>query len=73
MRGSFKVLIDDKWCKGCGLCLAECPKEVLIWSGRRNAKGYNLPAEDPAKACTGCQLCELICPDQAIRVEGEPQ
>ncbi len=73
MRGTFKIVIDAKWCKGCGLCLAECPKDVLQWSGARSAKGYNVPVQDETKVCTGCRLCELICPDQAIRVEGERQ
>ncbi len=63
------IVIDEVWCKGCGLCIAECNHEVLGWSGRRNAKGYNLPVSIAPEKCTGCGLCEAICPDLALTVK----
>ncbi|HHY94648.1 MAG TPA: 4Fe-4S binding protein [Firmicutes bacterium] len=68
-----KPLVDEHWCKGCGLCISECPRSVLGWSGRRNPKGYNLPAPLAEDKCTGCRLCELICPDLAIYVVEEEE
>ncbi|MEW6545717.1 MAG: 4Fe-4S binding protein [Bacillota bacterium] len=65
--------IDETWCKGCGLCISECPRQVLGWSGKRNRKGYNLPAALEPQKCNACRLCELICPDLAIYVEEEEQ
>jgi len=60
------VLIDQALCKGCGICIYFCPRDVIRLSGQPNRKGY-LVAEvsDPA-ACVGCRLCEIACPDLAI-------
>ncbi len=54
--------INREWCKGCGICVAFCPKAVL-----------DLDDEDKALAarkedCIACKLCELRCPDLAIEV-----
>ncbi len=65
-----RAIIDEKICKGCGLCVSVCPRRILrLAAGRMNDKGYN-PAElsDPG-ACTGCAMCGVICPDSAIAVE----
>ncbi len=64
-----KITIDENYCKGCHLCIDQCPKEVLKVSSRRNAKGYLVPEADKAEDCIACQLCETICPDMAITVE----
>ena len=61
-----KVTINSKWCKGCGICIAFCPKAVL-----GEGEGGKAVVIDP-EACTGCRLCELRCPDFAIVLdEGE--
>lgn len=65
-----KAKIDEKVCKGCGLCVNACPKKILQLAGDRiNPKGYN-PAEltDEA-ACIGCAICAIMCPDSAIIVD----
>jgi len=65
-----KVTINENQCKGCGLCVRACPKQIIALSGSRlNAKGY-YPAEvtDPA-ACIGCAACARTCPDAAITIE----
>jgi len=65
------VFIDRDRCKGCGLCVVVCKKEVLVISTSLNAKGY-FPVEltdgDP---CTGCAACMLVCPDMALEVDDE--
>lgn len=59
------IVIEDR-CKGCGFCIANCPRQVLSFSSVFNAKGYHLPkAVDPAK-CVNCHFCEILCPDFAI-------
>lgn len=60
--------VRSERCKGCGLCIAFCPKECLSLSANLNPLGYT-PAflSDPDK-CTGCGLCADVCPDAVIRV-----
>ncbi len=59
MIGRKKLVIEDAWCKGCGICAAFCPKNVLEI---RNEK-VSLKDEE---ACVFCVQCELRCPDYAI-------
>ncbi|HDS16155.1 MAG TPA: 4Fe-4S dicluster domain-containing protein [Proteobacteria bacterium] len=66
----FTVKVRRDFCKGCGLCIASCKKEVLGVSAKMNQMGYN-PAEpvNPG-ACIGCMVCTQVCPDLAIEVYG---
>ena len=58
-----KVKINREWCKGCGICVAFCPKAVMemdeddkaLWAHPEN--------------CINCGLCELRCPDLAVDLE----
>lgn len=68
------VAIDYDRCKGCGLCVAVCPQQVLaLDQDRLNARGYHPAAlVDPNGACTGCALCALVCPDVCFTVYRAP-
>ena len=57
-----ELLITRDWCKGCGICVHFCPKQVLELD--RQEKVAAVRPED----CICCQLCELRCPDLAIEV-----
>ena len=62
------VIIDKEMCKGCGLCIAACPKKALSISKTQNAKGI-FPAEVACpEKCTSCTFCGLVCPDIAIQI-----
>jgi 2-oxoglutarate ferredoxin oxidoreductase subunit delta len=70
-----RIEIDQERCKGCGLCIAVCPKKQIEISDELNAKGY-YPArfqeedltEVESTKCSGCALCAVTCPDVAIEV-----
>ena len=49
-------------CKGCGLCIAACPKKVLVFSSKLNSKGYHY-AEYVGSGCVGCGNCFYNCPE----------
>jgi len=59
----FTVSINEEWCKGCGLCIAICPKKVLEFNER--VKSEPVRMDD----CIGCHQCENICPDLAVTVK----
>lgn len=55
-----RVLVYDRWCKGCGICVEFCPRKVLRLS--ENGKAEVVAAD----RCIRCGLCEMLCPDFAI-------
>jgi len=55
-------VINREWCKGCGICVAMCPKNVLELDKKEKAVAAR------KQDCIACQLCEQICPDLAITV-----
>ena len=67
----FKYNIDILRCKGCGLCVSVCPKEVLAMSDITNAKGYFTVHQTHPENCVRCSVCCLMCPDVAIEIKRE--
>ena len=63
MTCHFKILLNEKWCKDCGICAAYCPKTILVIN---EMKKLIVAGEEK---CIGCGLCEFRCPDMAITVE----
>lgn len=65
-----KLTFKTDNCKGCGLCVDACPKQVLaIDKETINKKGHNpVVAIEPDK-CIGCAFCATMCPDCIIKVE----
>ena len=65
-RGTVAVEVDR--CKGCELCTAICPQDVLHMARDRfNVRGYR-PVQliDPQGKCTGCALCALDVPGRVF-------
>jgi 2-oxoglutarate ferredoxin oxidoreductase subunit delta len=57
-----EVQIHREWCKGCGICVAFCPKEVLVLDDEGKACWAH------SEKCINCAFCELRCPDVAIEL-----
>jgi len=65
-----KLSFRTDLCKGCGLCVNACPKEVLAISKEKiNAKGHHPVEAVNMDACVGCASCAIMCPDCIITVE----
>ena len=62
MIGRKKLVIEPAWCKGCGICVAFCPKGALELA---RGKAQRKEGTD----CILCGQCELRCPDYAIFVQ----
>ncbi len=67
-----KIVVDEFLCKGCELCVMNCPQKVIgLAMDRLNSKGYH-PAALISDGCTGCAICAIVCPEAAITVYREP-
>ena len=66
---SGKVSFEQERCKGCELCVAVCPKGIVVMDGATNQKGYHPATVVRMELCTGCASCARICPDSVITVE----
>ena len=60
------VSINSRWCKGCGICVAFCPKKTLELD--REGKAFQAKSDD----CIRCGMCALYCPDLAVIVDVPP-
>ncbi len=57
-----RVIVNQEWCKKCGLCIAFCPKQVLAAD---ELGKVTVVAPD---RCIACNICERLCPDYAINI-----
>ena len=60
------VSVNAAWCKGCGICVAFCPKKTLELD--RDGKAFQARPDD----CIRCGMCTLCCPDLAVSVDLSP-
>jgi 2-oxoglutarate ferredoxin oxidoreductase subunit delta len=67
-----RIIVDEHYCKGCGLCIDVCPKVIIVLDPDTiTDKGYHPAMLTDEAACTACQNCALICPEVAITVVKE--
>lgn len=75
-----KIKINTDKCKGCYLCVVNCPNNLIKISDKLNVKGVKpvkfmggkparlKPGSKQSGGCTGCAMCALICPECIIEV-----
>ena len=64
----FRILIDNKLCKGCVLCVHACLHSVFSVSQNLSKRGQNVIEVEKEENCEGCRACTDICPDAAIQI-----
>jgi 2-oxoglutarate ferredoxin oxidoreductase subunit delta len=65
-----EVIFNLNRCKGCGLCVSICPKQLLrLDETVTNIKGYHPAAISDQGKCIACGNCARICPDSVITVK----
>ncbi len=70
--------VDREKCRGCGVCVAECPKRIIHLIPYDSK--YFVKCASPEKGktvrmycdagCIGCHICEKNCPSGAITLSG---
>jgi 2-oxoglutarate ferredoxin oxidoreductase subunit delta len=62
------IEVNLQYCKGCEMCVEECPQTVLALDMEQlTPKGYH-PVHLIKDGCTGCAICAVVCPEAALTV-----
>ena len=62
------IVVDTEKCKGCGVCVANCPTQTIALAKQVNSKGYPFAYMENPDKCIGCGNCAIVCPDTVITV-----
>jgi 2-oxoglutarate ferredoxin oxidoreductase subunit delta len=65
---AVEVKVVEKYCKGCGLCVAVCPNGTIFIRDVVNDKGVNAAAVKNEYLCKACMKCVLVCPEACIEI-----
>jgi 2-oxoglutarate ferredoxin oxidoreductase subunit delta len=65
-----KVTFKEDTCKGCGLCVSACPKNIVkLITDKLNKSGYHPAGITDQSQCIACAFCATMCPDCVNTVE----
>ena len=69
-KGYVEIAIEG--CKGCNLCVINCPTDCLaLNTSDTNSYGLHYSYLAEPEKCIGCANCAVMCPDAAITVYRE--
>ena len=66
-----KIKINKERCKGCYLCVVNCPNALIKIApdlGPKGVKPVYFVGGSAGQKCTGCGMCALVCPECIIEV-----
>jgi len=71
------AVVDKEKCKSCGMCVAQCPRniiEMIPYEAKAivecNSKDFGKDVKAVCQSgCIGCGICQKNCPEGAITVE----
>jgi 2-oxoglutarate ferredoxin oxidoreductase subunit delta len=64
-----EIIIDERYCKGCGYCAYYCRRHCIVIPGDRfTPQGYLLPVFARPEKCNACGVCGWLCPHFALEV-----
>ena len=67
---NYRLRINSKTCKACGLCVQRCPVQVLSLADSPLAKNkQGKAATVNPEQCLGCGVCVYKCPTQSLILE----
>ena len=67
-----KPFVFPEYCKGCGRCIAACPKHCITLGTEINPQTGLVPVTIDLTLCNGCGLCISACPEPfGLRPQGE--
>ena len=64
-----EVIIQERYCKGCGFCDHFCPKGCFRYpTDKLTLLGFSLPEFAEPEKCNACGVCAWLCMGNAIEV-----
>lgn len=67
MEALTELIVNKSRCKGCGYCVANCPRKALSLGKQINEAGYTYVVCDHEK-CICCGICYTVCPDYVFTI-----
>lgn len=67
-KARITITVTEAFCKGCGLCVAICPKQAIQLSERMDSRGVHPAYLARPEECTGCTQCAIMCPDACLKI-----
>lgn len=76
---SYRPIISEEGCIGCGTCVKYCPEACIDFIERKDAGAENSQGKKKSKMlakigydfCKGCGVCADVCPVKVIAMKKE--
>lgn len=62
-QGTMALLVYRDYCKGCNICVADCPEKILALDQ------HHIAVVTDIGRCVFCGICAVRCPDFALAID----